>query len=317
MPIIAIDAGFGDTKVSRYDDGGKIKNRKFPTAITYKKEGLGLGGYAIEERVYSLNGKELIVGEGALFDAFGTRDIDFLIKYSPVLVYKALEDAGALDACSAIALGLPLGEFGKYQPLLLSSMKKAVVNGRMLGDFEIKIYPQGVGASWDYVCDGDNVDEKKANLNTVVVDIGFNTLDVVVMSGGKALPESFMEPEFGLVRVIKELRAYIQNRFEINLTEQDAKGVLISKVIAGKKLETKIRELLENYREWLSDEIRAKIPERIKRADAIIWSGGGAYYLDVKGGSLEDKSYVVDEPEYANSRGFLKLCSWVKESEGV
>ena len=88
MQKIAIDLGYGDTKVMA---NGKLF--KFPSAISQVRQSLI---QAEKKDTFLFNGIEYEVGSKALRNAVATRGYLFLQKYSPLLIFNALLEAHIL-----------------------------------------------------------------------------------------------------------------------------------------------------------------------------------------------------------------------------
>ena len=124
--LIGLDLGFGDVKISVSVDSEKDSTRKriltkYPTAIAYARDGI-IGDLGADEKKYVFNGKNYFVGSSALQcrDVFSTRDIDFLMTYSPLLAFVAIEksicssfglDVENFSSCKKnLCLGMPLAQ---------------------------------------------------------------------------------------------------------------------------------------------------------------------------------------------------------------
>lgn len=320
---IGLDTGFGDVKVVA--DLNKIACNvllKYPTAIAYAKRGI-IGELGWQEE-YDFGGQTFVVGSAALQsqDLFSTRDIEFLLTYSPLLAYKALVDiaqAGSLPFADLIStkkqlcLGIPLAYYTRKEELK-NRLAAYSVSGDTVRFDNVEVRAQGQGILFDYMLDknGKFVSDRM-NQNLLVIDIGFNTVDVLGVVNGRPSKEwSGMLENGGICKVCEELKNHLQIEFSFNLSEQVIKDVLekgrISIYGAAKDLSTPIRIAKEAYSNWLSREINSRWNNFIKRADKLILAGGGAYFVDdLKQRYPKEFVFVPDNPEYSNARGFLKF----------
>lgn len=307
---ISVDVGFGSVKAAVYKNS-EIQCVQFPSAVGYSSSGcIELGKFAKQEKSYSLNGEALyLVGDDAVNTAITTRDLSFLIKFSPLFIYKALCDLNLINSQINLALGLPLYYFSKYKDELKRSVFSDVVNGASLSLFinKFEIYPQGIGALMDYMIDDKItfINEKK-ELNSVIADIGYNTIDIIITDSGRAVKgESDMLENAGIVKISKEMQNYIKNNMDINLSEAETQKAIIAKSVYGKDLSNEIHSLSAKYAEWLIQEIKSRFKERINRSEKIIFTGGGVNLIK---NELKDfkKAYIPNYPEFSNARGFLK-----------
>ncbi len=306
MEFLGLDIGFGDVKA--VCDGVKIK---IPTAVAYAEESAcELGAFSQDYEEYLFANRKYIVGESAMSKAFSTRSYDFLKRYAPLLTYKVIK--GLPKKVTSLATGLPLAYFTQtHKADFMTAMKRITVDSETM-ELDVAVFPQGVGALLDYRLN----DKGEANEGTahsgLVIDIGFNTVDVVAFKNGSAMkPDSGMLERAGISKPAQDLARILQKETTINLTEQEAKDVLLNGGLSvyghDKDLSEIIRRAIENYVEWLLSVITSRWEDRLQRADKLILAGGGAYYLESHLPSKYRKLlYISDEPEFANARGFLK-----------
>lgn len=306
---IGIDIGFGDVKVF-----GQGIQKKFPSAIAYAKDGMAdVDDYELE--TYDYHDRKYIVGQDALFslDTFSTRDIEFLFRYAPLLLHYGLKNIDATN----ISTGLPLSYFsrhGEFQKVT----SRITVNG-ITKDYSVRVFPQGVGILLDYRIDHGGKEIKGTDQELLVLDVGFNTVDIVVTHKGRAIKsECSMIERGGISKICQDLAIYLQNEMTINLSEQETKDILLRgklKIYGNEKdLTTVIRDITEGYVDWLMGNLKSRYEERIKRVDKLIIAGGGAYYIH---GHIPDRYLnIIDipvDPEFANARGFYKASLMAEE----
>lgn len=319
---IGLDTGFGDVKVV-VNLNGTTRELKYPTAIAYAKKGI-IGDLGDRQEEYDFSGQTFVVGAAALQsqDLFSTRDIEFLLTYSPLLAYKALVDiaqAGSLPLADLLStkkqlcLGVPLAHYTRKEELK-NRLAAYSVSGDTVQFDSVEVRAQSQGILFDYMLnkDGKSVSDRM-NQNLLIIDIGFNTVDVLGVINGRPSKEwSGMLESSGICKVCEELKNHLQTEFSFNLFEQVVKDVLergqISLYGVTKDLSSPIRIAKEVYSNWLSREINSRWNNFIKRADKLIIAGGGAYFVDdLKQRYPKEFVFVPDNPEYSNARGFLKF----------
>jgi hypothetical protein len=329
--LFGLDLGFGDVKLAlsmNFENSPARKTIlfKFPTAIAYARDGI-IGDLGKDEKKYAFNGKNYFVGNSALQcrEVFSTRDIDFLLGYSPLLAYAAIEKAlqslaGAPDfetlaECKKyLCLGMPLAHFHSKRAPLMDIMKKSHVSDSVLTFDAIDIRAQGQGILFDYVLDdaGQPIPDR-LNLNILVVDIGFNTVDILGVVNGRPSREwSGMLDRGGISRIGEQVGNFLQREFNFELPEQALKDVLQKKEIAlygaSKDISWQIRKASEEYAAWLLQEIRSRWEGFLKTADRLILAGGGAYYVQDAFQSAYRQGFlkIMENPEFSNAIGFQK-----------
>ena len=322
--VIGLDIGFGDVKAVTevYQNSGSGPDTsdrlKFPTAISYSKDGV-IGDLGISEE-YEFNGRKYIVGDFAkqARDIFSTRNMDFLLMYAPLLAYKTLiQTSRSLELSKPdsinkqLCVGVPLGYYDRKNELKNRLVNFAVSNDNV--QFEVEVRAQGQGILFDYMLDrqGRPINER-INQNLLIVDIGFNTVDVLGVIEGRPNKEwSDMVENSGICRICEEVQAYLKREIHFDLPEQIVKDVISSSRISlygnKKDVSVPVRKAKELYSDRLNQEIKTRWDPFLKRADKLIIAGGGAYYMDnLQEIYPRDFIYVPDEPEYCNARGFLK-----------
>jgi hypothetical protein len=218
--MTGIDVGFGDVKVV-YMEAGELKYFKMPTAIKYA--GNSSSGIT-EEGIRSFQGREYLLGEQARFGAFSTRSYDFLRRYTGLFVYHALKTLN-LDTQN-IGVGLPLNWFSKKEEFL-KELAQTVVDGEKL-EIQPKLFPQAVGILMDYRMDIDGKTKEDTAKDGIVLDIGYNTVDVVCFERGAAVrSDAGTLEKYGISRIIVELAEIIYSEFSFQLSEQEAKDVFL------------------------------------------------------------------------------------------
>ena len=98
VPLVrmGIDIGFGDVKAvfSRFVGNGRFEteNIKFPSAIARVKNKVisGLDDAQVE---YEFEKRKYLIGKDAISSAniIPTRDIDFIMEFSPLFIFRAME----------------------------------------------------------------------------------------------------------------------------------------------------------------------------------------------------------------------------------
>jgi hypothetical protein len=302
---IAIDTGYSFVKVKTGD-----KTFKFPTAIAVK--GPTSTNFIKEERVYDFHDKLYRIGEDALHydNRIYARDIEFIIKHSPLLVAHALELAGLKECPKELRVGLPIENFSSERKKFQQRLSKFVVSGKDYAFEKVVVIPQGIGALSDYFSEA----KPSSTENGFLFDVGFNTVISLRYINMAAVQEGSRQyDQFGISRALESLATRIKNKsgmqFDlvgVNQVFQDKK----IKGVAGAEIDVTgmISETMEEYLEMLMNRLRDDFGRHFDASDRLIISGGGAYYLK---NSIPEKYkkivYCPEEPEYANVRGYYYM----------
>ncbi len=297
---IAIDIGYGDTKVCVQDNDGKLKVFKFPSAVAKVKESQSDFGTDKMPDSYIYNGKRYFVGEKAQSNAMSTRGYGFLSNYGPLIAYHAIMKAG-LDTNEPIELvtGLSIMNWSDSDNFL-SVMDTINVDDVVLKP-SVTLMAQGQGVLNDYDGDKDGM--------VCVVDIGYNTFDFLVFENGEPRKDLSYADPIGANKIITDLQAIVKRKFNAPLTELAAKEIFVRGTVSnfGHEVDfrNEITELKEEYSAFIMDELRTKSLEILRQSKAVILSGGGAYFLE--GTELPDNVVFSEVPyEFGNVRGYFK-----------
>ncbi len=295
MQRLSIDLGYGDTKVVVGD-----KIFKFASAIEKRKESQ-VEYDSDNDDVYLFKGRKYRVGDRALVNAISTRGFNFLLKYGALLIYHAIELSG-LDKNEPleIIIGLSILNW-KEKDIFIDTLRTINVNDSIISP-KIHLMAQGQGIYLDYVGKKDGL--------VCVADIGYNTFDFLVFEDGKPRQDLSYATNKGANEIITELQTKLKKRFNFDATEQIAKDTFINGYIMhyGEKIDLsdEIDESKEDYAEYILDEMKNKGVDLLRSATAVIFSGGGAYFLN----KSKNPSNVVFSSlpyEYANVRGYNLL----------
>ena len=292
---IAVDIGFGSTKF--------IYNEafiKFPSAISKLKSSQADIDQA---EVLEFNGSKYLVGDNAIRNALTTKDYYFLEKYSPLLLYKAFELA-KIDNTKQITLatGLSLMHWSKRAEFA-EMLTDFIVNKNRV-QVNVKLIPQGKGIYIDYISKHHHLQKELV----LVVDIGYNTLDVIPFEHGKAIAsEAWASPQ-GVNLMVDEVRKRLSQEYNFSFTEARINNIMQKKTITidgeDRDISLIINEEQENYHEIIINELTTRNPDIFRSAKAIILAGGGAYYFDNQ--LTKNIVHTLTPYEYSNVRGYYK-----------
>ena len=291
---LSIDIGYGDCKVA-FEKDGKLEFFKFPTAIQRAKTNYSSFG---DEEVYEFRGAKYKVGEQAVNGALSTRNLDFIIKYAPLLIYYAIKKANIDTNNLEISTGLSILNWNKVDEFT-HALETININNEIITQSNIEVFAQGQGVFIDYPGNKDGI--------VVVTDIGYNTFDFLVFENGTPKPELSFATERGLNILIEEIINVVKQKYDWTITEQKAKDIFVKGYIEnfGNRVDLSdtIEELKEYYTDEILNEMKSKRLDVLREAQAVIFSGGGAYYLEKK--ELSDNVVFANKPyEFANVRGY-------------
>ena len=296
--MIGIDVGYSSTKV---EFQGKVV--KFPTAVSYASDvGIAYG----EDNVYEFEGEKYYVGKEAVSEeAFVTTDYKFLYKFAPIIIYHILSkfDEVHKDKPIEVRTGLAIVDWTKKEEFS-ERIENFTVNGNDVTTQPILI-PQGAGVAQDWIVNND--EEFPDRLH--VLDIGFNTINSLHFEAGKpSRAKTKTYPGHGVSSIIKPFTSYMENKYSMQFSEQEAIGIFIRgtfKYNGEEQLELadKVLELKSQFVKKLFQSVLVNDKKTMAISDVVLIAGGGAYLLqDVP---FPPNVEFVDAPyEFSNVRGY-------------
>jgi len=294
--IAGIDVGFGWTKIVKDEE-----ETKFPTWIAHHIH----SPFSDEINTIKYGSKEYTVGEDVIFEnqRIEITGIKELITYFPVFL-KHIENIYE-EKIEKIVTGIPV---------IYKDMKdelKKNING--IG-VEIEVLPQGLGIFLD-------VKKQLTYENAFILDIGFNTLDYLIVkkekTGWKRKKGNTIE-KMGIVRAIDRFRelipkeiSYARNFSFSRLLEIFERGAII---FENEKIDLKNikNSSLEDYTETVNTRLSEEIGQTIYDVQTVVIAGGGANIVKF---DLFKHSHIIipEKPEFSQARGYLNFAMGVEE----
>lgn len=307
--ILGIDIGFGDVKVTwGTEDGNILKQFKFPSSIGITKRNENVN----DTRIYDYKDHAYYVGENTghvpsenLIDITDYANLEY---YAPLFFYHALEQIE--DTPDIVVTGLSKAQIqnsGHFQ----EALKHFVVNAKDFEFSSVFVLPQGAGSKITIDKYGAHFpreqDEFLGATTFVGCDIGFNTLDMFLVTNGKTSPSLFegIEKE-GVMKIATLVAKKVKELYGRQIGLHEAKEVIDSGTykLRGNSHSFKeyIDEIKNEYLKGLLGLIETKYGKILDKCDFISVSGGGAAIFK----STDDGFIRIPHShhEYYNSIGF-------------
>lgn len=307
--VLGIDIGFGDCKISYGTSDGHIEKQfKFTSTIGVTKR----NEHVSDNRIYDYRDHSYYVAENALhlpsdnlIDITDYKNLEF---YAPLFLYHAVKLLG--ETPDVVVSGLSKAQIensGNFKEGLMNF----TVNDQNFKFDEVFILPQGAGSKLTIDKYGDNfphIQEQFLGDTTFVgCDIGFNTLDMFLVTDGKTSPALFegIERE-GVMKIATKVAHKVKELHGRQITLHEAKEIIDTGIykLRGQKHPFKeyVDEVKKAYLKELLSLIETKYGKIIDKCDFISLSGGGSTIFK----SSEDGFLRVPKThhEYYNSLGF-------------
>lgn len=312
--IIAIDLGFGSTKVCYRQETGKIFYEKFTTAIAK----VDSSEHITDSNLFEFNGNKYYMFDKALrLNSDSLMDLmsyEGLREASPIIIRYLLKKYEIDPSMIVLGLSLSMINYSK-------DYKEYISKELNIDKDRIKLVPQGVGAKVTYEKHSlDPINPTSENLvskNYLGVDIGFNTVDVFKVIDGSVSSQTTegLEGE-GISKASYSLMDTLAKE-GINISLQDSKAIITTgkQFYRAQDLDRSemIQEILLDYIIHLVELVEEKYAESINKMDNILLVGGGAaiikkYYAGIEEKLLEyyERGFLIipEIPEYYNVLGY-------------
>jgi len=308
--VLGIDIGYGDVKITVGTSEGRIdKQFKFTSTIGITKR----NEHIKDARIYDYMEHSYYVGENALHlpseNLIDINDYKNLEYYAPLFLFEAIKMIGFKP--DIIVSGLSKAQIensGHFKERL----KNFTVNDEQFIFDEVYILPQGAGSKICIDKYGNNfphLQEEFIDETTFVgCDIGFNTLDMFLVTNGKTSPNLFegIERE-GIMKIATEVAKKVRELYGRQITLHEAKEIIDSGIykLRGEKHAFKeyIDEVKKTYLKDLLALIESKYGNILDKCDFISLSGGGStiFKTTIDGFLRVPKT----KHEYYNAIGFF------------
>lgn len=285
--ILGLDLGYSFVKVCvGSQDGTIIKKFKFPSIIGITKHLEGVEN----DNIVHYDGNYYMIGDDAKhLPSTNIQNLDEyknLEYFAPLLLIHAIKLA-KLQRVDLVITGLSIAQVensGHFQ----NALEHFVVDGKEY-NFKVLLLPQGAGAKLTYDKYGNNFpNEQKEFLgetNYVIVDNGFNTLDLVLVNKGITDPNLFQGIEkHGLMKIAAVVARLINEKHGRQLSLPEAREVLDSGIykLRGQKYDysKEISEIKNEYLKEIINLVNERYGNVLDKIDFLVLLGGGAYIFN-------------------------------------
>lgn len=328
--VRASDIGYGHIKATDgFDGNGKVACFGFPSHSTianpdWRPIGGGVRDYdlvsvPVGDTVYHV-GRDILRAlrpdasasvmdnDFVLKDAYAARLFGALYYMAPHLPERRIDH---------LVLGLPLTTFAQHAeavPRRFTGTHKVCTDGTEITVHNCYVYPQPLGSYVAFI--SENTEGFTAEDRVLVIDPGYNTLDWVVCQGMSVNRRTSMGVNMGMSQVLQAIaeRMVISDYREGNVIE--LMKLIDRSLTTGRPLQLYGHTVeLTAYLPAAADVFR-QAAQQVRNSvlsavdvRAIVLAGGGAplYAPAIREEFTKHKVFVMDEPAFANVRGFHYL----------
>lgn len=305
---IGIDTGFGHTKYAFIDVDGELVLGKFPSVVAFAKDNtqeISNGVHILENVMYYVGDMALKQPAHAIREIVTYKDLE---KYAPLLIAHALEmenlqpkDVESITCGLSPAHRENSGDFKER-------VSNFTINDVPYG-FDVKLLPQGVGAVQAIKHFAGTGDVEEAN-DYLVVDIGFNTMDVIFVydkkiQRGKINEDNSFEKK-GAINIAEMMQKHIKMNFDRDITLKESLAIVTQGNYrlrgAAHELEEVINGFKKEYTEGIMRFLEANYSNELDKMEKVCFVGGGGYFIDKKYAAHIE---TFQHSEYYNAIGNL------------
>lgn len=315
MPnLLAVDVGYSQVKV--VDDRGS--KYLFPSFVDRSFEtGIKLGG-GMDETVMTCGGicqsKSYVVGGNSSSSLNLAANFHGTPEWYALMCKAFFDHLGTLDGkvtdiqLDYLGIGVPLDQrkSEKIKEMEQFNSFEFSVDGisyTAKAD-KVVVFPQGMAMLQEV----DFHEDEEIGL----IDIGYKTLDVMVLDGGSLVSDSYTSLSFGVKDILGKIKDQFKAKTGATLSDRRAQKLLRTKKQTYAKetihMAKEVKEISEEYWNNLLKEIRPFWGE-IEMLDRIVVGGGGAVLLgDIFKSKLAGNIQVeiMDDPVFGNVTGYMK-----------
>lgn len=271
----------------------------------------------------SLDGQGWLVGEGARA-GLASRWVTDEHKCGRDMLLLSLAAIGTLGLQGQVAVGTGV-------PAALWRTDGAALGDTLAGTHEyvwnggarkvaidVFVLPEPLGSYFYAILDrsGRIVDKALAREPVAIVDIGYRTVDIVIAHRGRLLDQSTRSTGHGMVVAFERVFTFLSATVGL-LSDGERTEVFLSLVqgtplrLKGMAVRDDVHHVLQEAKAELVDQIAGDIRSALSSAEyrTLLFTGGGADWLREHLVQHFPGARWVDEPRYANARGFYRYAA--------
>jgi hypothetical protein len=319
MKKLCIDVGFGDTKVAEMIDGVITKYFKETNAVAKLVGESDTVKYTgTEKDVIKYRDSFYLVGKNALQypdkAVLNVLDYDSMAFITPLIALKYINtNTDPYDSIIFTLSSAFIKRSSEYRDHLIAELG--------MDKSRIKIIPQGAGAkvTLDNIgLDLSNPSAKNSYKNYLIVDIGFNTVDVANVIGNSIMPADIKGyPDEGVINIAKYVQKKLAEVAETEISISRARSVLYDKTLKVRDkvhdCSSMISEGISEYLNHLKVFLENNYGDLMDTIDNVILFGGGAELIKDNSDqwkSLYGEGFMLSpklDAEYYNCIGGLYI----------
>lgn len=308
MYIMGLDLGYSSVKVVIANEYGEIlKKFKFPSLIGITKK----VNEVENDKIYLYDDNYYMVGDEAkhlpssnMIDITEYKNLEY---YAPLLLKHTIKKCEITP--DIIVAGLSIAQIN-YSGYFQARLENFTIDNIDYKFDKVFVLPQGAGAKLSIDKFGNNFPQEQkeflGNSNFIIIDIGFNTNDYLLINNGLTDPNLFHADEkCGILLISQIVAKEIHKNFNRQITLQEAREVLDTGYYKLRGSKHDFREFIDKskkeYLKNLLKSVEEKYPGFLDKSDFVCIVGGGAtLFRDTNDNFIR---VVKNDPEFYNAIG--------------
>lgn len=313
----AVDIGFGFTKAIS-EQGREVV---FPSAVA-KTVLTDLGFGTFKDYYINYNNQTYAVGKAALDSIAPETNFTperFTSNFARILVLTSFLATG-VEGEVELGLGLPLMFYktlkDKVKDYFEYSEDTVIDKENIAHSYHIvrcEVFPQGVGAFFTL--------DQQLSGRYCLVDVGFRTTDVITVEVEEENIEPILDLCFtidkGMSLAIEKLSLLFERKFNVSYDSKFLMDIHERLSIPVRGRQVNIEEIKNDVYQTVANDIvqsvLKKLHNELDSLGCIFVAGGGAFYAASILQRTFENVQVLDNAQFANAKGFLKLLNVLDE----
>lgn len=321
MNILAIDVGFGSTKITYIDPAQRMVNRSYITGLAKKVD----SGIFEDESAIELEGVKYLCFDRALLVPGNQQvqvvDFDSLTLATPIFIKKIEKELNM--KFDRIVAGLSIAMIDRQ-----ADYHKRIYTSLGLEPDHVKVLQQGVGGWYTYSQYGldpyNPISQEVKMQNYLLIDIGHNTMDVISVLGGKLSEDTVAGiTGAGTTWIAEKLMQVILRDYKVDITQANARELVQSRKWNYRgvtiDLNPVINQIGIEYSTYIVNTLESKFANAMQNRQGLLFIGGSSLILNQFINDIPEVHALFDQhfgkyfinipksPEFYNAVGYFLL----------
>ena len=325
-----LDVGYSYVKAIAGAGTSKPRQVIFPSVVgTLEKARFGVHDEESGSTTFLAMPKQVQIGSGAVRQSrfISGREDRAWVESEEWYLLALAALSGLTKATKArftVVTGLPVAFYARDKSLVRARLlgeHKVQHEGRSMQSLHVttlKVIPQPFGALLASVMDdrGRIVDEELAGSSVGVIDVGGKTTNFLSAENLTELRKETASINVGIWDTVRAIRGWLaDNCPDLDLRDHEIVDALTAREVSYYGEPVDLSRVADGVLASLADQVLAeasKLWDGGAGLSAVLLTGGGALLLSPFIRAHFRHAYTVDDPVFANTRGFYRFACWLE-----